>query len=143
MDSHIDDKSQVPTLNVNVGMPKEAPKSGELIKKEDITGYFAEVFSDMRADRVELDEVIQNFTDMVFNPASGEASAATKETLANLLKTKSDMADKKIKAIDLMLRAYLKEKDTFPKYLAVHQHNEYSEKRRILKNIESEEQSHE
>ena len=41
----------------------------------------------------------------------------------NLIKIKVDMTDKMSKVADMMTRVKLKEKDTFPKYLATNQNN--------------------
>jgi len=53
----------------------------------------------------------------------GDATSSTKEALVNLIKIKSDMSDKMSKVADLMTRIKLKERDTFPKYLAAQQNN--------------------
>ena len=58
---------------------------------------------------------------MVMN--DGDATSSTKEALVNLIKIKSDMSDKMSKVADLMTRIKLKERDTFPKYLAAQQNN--------------------
>ncbi len=80
-----------------------------------------EVMSDIRLDGLQVDDVLKNFIDMVMN--EGDSSGSTKEAVVNLIKTKSDLADKKIKVMELMMRAYLKETNTFPKYLAATQNN--------------------
>jgi hypothetical protein len=73
---------------------------------------------------------------MVMN--DGDASSASKEAIVNLLKIKSDISDKKAKIADLETRIKLKEKDTFPRYLAAHQQNNVvieGSKREMIKSI--------
>lgn len=132
----------LPNLNVNLAVPE---KENELVKPEQITGLSNEVLDDIRDDRKEIDEVLKNFLEMVVN--EGDATTSSKEALVNLLKLKSETADKKAKIMDLLLRAYLKEKDNgFPRYLAAHQHNQIniednSSKRQLLKTIQKEEKN--
>jgi hypothetical protein len=137
----IEKKEEVslPSLNVSVNLPAEQKEKAELVKPEQILGYCDEIFDDIREDRREIDEICKSFLDMVMN--EGDATTSSKEALVNLLKLKSDTADKKTKVFDLMMRAFLKEKDTFPRYLAAHQHNEIkitdsSDKRKLLKSFE-------
>ena len=73
---------------------------------------------------------------MIIN--DGDASSASKEAIVNLLKIKSDTSDKMSKVADLMTRVKLKEKDTFPRYLAAQQNNKVvieGSKRDLLKSI--------
>lgn len=73
---------------------------------------------------------------MVIN--DGDASSASKEAIVNLVKIKSDTADKMSKVADLMTRIKLKDKDTFPRYLAAQQNNKVvieGSKRDLLKSI--------
>jgi hypothetical protein len=54
------------------------------------------------------------------------------------MKIKSDTADKMSKVADLMTRIKLKDKDTFPRYLAAQQNNKVvieGSKRDLLKSI--------
>lgn len=131
------DENALPAMSMNVSVPTEATKQNDLIKTDDLAKCFVEIFDDIRDDRKELDDVLRPVIDMVLN--DGDSTAASKEAMVNLLKIKSDMADKKIKATDLLLRAYLKEKDSgFPKYLAQSQHNYFDDgsKRRLLKSFQ-------
>ena len=75
----------------------------------------------LREDRVALDEVLVNFIDMVMN--EGDSTSASKEAIVNLIKVKSDASDKMAKVADLMTRIKLKDRDTFPRYLAAQQNN--------------------
>jgi hypothetical protein len=80
--------------------------------------------------------VLANFIEMVMN--EGDASSASKEAIVNLMKIKSDTSDKMAKVADLMTRIKLKEKDTFPRYLAAQQNNKVvieGSKREMIKSI--------
>lgn len=134
------EKEPVPNLTVNVGAA-DAPKE-ELVKSEHILGYVSEIFSDIRENRTEIDEALRSFTDMVMN--DGDATAASKEALVNLHRLKSETTDQKTKMLDLLLKAFLKERDTSPKYFAVKQENTTnnitSDKRQLIKSFETEHQ---
>lgn len=129
----------VPTLNMNVGVP-ESKK--ELVAPEKLLNYFDTIFADIEESSKITKEVLDNFMEMIMN--KGDASSSSKEALVNLLRLYSETSDKKTKVVDLMMRAYLKESNTFPKYLAAHQHNEFkissdtSEQRKIIKSIQAE-----
>jgi len=67
-----------------------------------------------------------------------DASSASKEAIVNLLKIKTDTADKMAKIADLMTRIKLKERDTFPRYLAAQQNNKViieGSKREMIKSL--------
>lgn len=133
------DDLQIPQLNLNVNLPAEQKKE-DLVKAEQLVGYYNEILDDIRDDRKEIDEVLKSFLEMVMN--EGDATTLSKEAVVNLLKMKAEQADKKTKVVDLLMRAFLKEKDTFPRYLAAHQHNEFKidsgRKGKLLKAIASE-----
>jgi len=68
----------------------------------------------------------------------GDASSSSKEAIVNLLKINTDVNDKMSKIADLRTRMKLKEKDTFPRYLAAQQNNKVvieGSKREMLKTI--------
>jgi len=68
----------------------------------------------------------------------GDASSSSKEAIVNLLKINTDVNDKMSKIADLRTRMKLKEKDTFPRYLAASQQNNVvieGSKRDMLKTI--------
>lgn len=88
----------------------------QLIEDQQLLGIYAEILNDLRSDRKEIDDVLSNFVNMVFN--DGDATTSSKEAIVNLIKTKTDMSDKKAKVADLMTRIKLKERDTMPKWLA-------------------------
>jgi len=107
-----------------------------IIDDEQVVDLYDEILDNCRKDRDSADEVLANFIDMVMN--EGDASSASKEAIVNLLKIKSDTSDKMSKIADLMTRIKLKDKDTFPRYLAAQQNNKIvieSSKREMIKSI--------
>lgn len=127
----------LPNMNVNLALPEQA-KDTEIVKSDQLIPLYNEILHDIRDDRTEIDEVLRTFLDMVTN--EGDATTSSKEAVVNLLKLKSETADKKTRVMDLLLRAFLKEKDNgFPRYLAAKQENtiniEGSNKRKLLKSI--------
>lgn len=134
MESNKKEETQIPSVNLNINLPQETGKS-EIVEAEQIVGLCNEVLDDIRSDSSEIHEAYGNFAEMVFN--SGDATAASKEALVNLLKLKSDIADKKTRVMEMMLRAYLK--DGRPN-LTANQHNEIriedNSKRDLLQNLE-------
>ena len=76
-----------------------------------------------REDRKQVSDFIDTFADMVLN--DGDATTSSKEALINLIKTKSDIQDKMLKAADLMTRLKLKNSYAFsgPHLNALQQNN--------------------
>lgn len=111
----------VPHLNISVPDSQVNSDVSNLVKDEDLVGMYKEIIDYIKDDRKEIDNFIDNFANMVMN--DGDATSSSKEALVNLIKIKSDMTDKMSKVADLMTRIKLKEKDTFPKYLAAQQTN--------------------
>lgn len=124
----------LPQMNVTAGemMP---PKEECIIADNQIVDLYDEILKNSRDDRTKIDEVLTNFIDMVMN--DGESSPASKEAIVNLLKIRSETNDKMAKVADLMTRLKMKDRDTFPRYLAAQQNNkvviENSSKRDFLK----------
>ena len=135
-----DDKeleSLLPQINVNLPVQNNIQEEN-LISDEALVGVYAEIMDNLRKDRLEIDGLLQNFADMVIN--DGDSTSASKEALVNLVKIKSETADKMAKVADLMTRVKLKERDTFPRYLAAHQNNtiqigDNGMKRELIKQI--------
>ena len=130
----MDVDSLVPHMNVSQDMIE--PNKECIVGDKEILGLYDEILQDCRKDSVNVDEALANFLNMVMN--DGDASSASKEAIVNLLKIKSDIADKKAKVADLMTRIKLKERDTFPRYLAAQQNNKViidGGKREIIKTI--------
>ena len=129
----MDVDSLIPTMNVNdVAEPPEE----QIVENDDLLGLYQEILENCRKDRENTDEILVNFVEMVMN--EGDASSASKEAIVNLLKIKSDTSDKMSKVADLMTRIKLKERDTFPRYLAAQQNNKVvieGSKREMIKSI--------
>jgi len=93
----------------------ELAEKSNLISDDALLGVYDEILSNIRTDRTQVDELLGKFCDMVIN--DGDASNASKEALVNLVKLKTDTADKMTKIADLMTRIKLKERDTYKPYL--------------------------
>jgi hypothetical protein len=112
----------IPSMNLNLQKPGDMPQDvSALVSDTALLTMMGEVAEFVRKDRDEIDQYMARFADMVFN--EGDPTTSSKEALVNLIKMKSDTADKMSKVLDLMTRIKLKEKDTFPRYLAAHQNN--------------------
>ena len=109
----------VPSMNVS--LPAKSETEENLVTDEALMGIYGEVLSNLRDDRAQIDTFVNEFAEMVIN--SGDASSASKEALVNLIKAKVDASDKMSRIADLMTRVKLKERDTFPRYLAANQKN--------------------
>jgi hypothetical protein len=132
MDDMDDIKDVVPKMEINVPQQEEC-----IIKDETLVTLYDEILSNSRSDRTQTEEILLNFINMVMN--DGESSSASKEAIVNLMKIKSDISDKMTKIADLMTRIKLKERDTFPKFMASQQNNKIvfdGSKRQFLKRIE-------
>lgn len=129
----IDIESLIPSMTIDKNIE---PKKDDMVKDEDLWNIYNEILENCRKDRVAVDDVLVNFVDMVIN--EGDASSASKEAIVNLLKIKSDSSDKMSKIADLMTRIKLKERDTYPRYLAAQQNNKIvieGSKREMIKSI--------
>ena len=87
-----------------------------IVSDEMLLGVYGEIMENLRADRTQIDDVLNTFAEMVVN--EGDSTTSSKEALVNLLKAKSDTADKMSKVADLMTRIKLKARDTFQPYMA-------------------------
>ena len=127
-------ESLIPAMNVNTEMIE--PEKECIVKDDQILGLYDEILTNCRQDRENAGEVLANFLDMVMN--EGDATPASKEAIVNIMKIKSDTNDKMAKIADLMTRIKLKEKNTFPTYLAAQQNNKVvieGSKREMIKNM--------
>ena len=114
-----EENSLAPSMSLNLS--NQNNDVSELVSDETVVTVYEEILNNLRTDRIEVDEYLNNFADMVFN--GGDSTTSSKEALINLIKVKSDTADKMAKIADLMTRVKLKERDTFPRYLAASQNN--------------------
>ena len=95
-------------VNIESKQPVVEEYTG-LIGDEYLLGLYREILEDIRVDRIEVDGLLSNFTDMVFN--GGDVSSSSKEAVVNLAKIKSDILDKKTKMADLLTSLKIKEKN--------------------------------
>lgn len=120
--------------------PKDDNELTEIVSDDDLVNMYDNIEDMIKQDRKEVDGVLENFLNMVMN--EGDGSSASKEAIVNLLKMKSDSADKIIKIADLKTRIKLKERNTFPPYM--NQNNTYNigggkiDKRKILQKLKKE-----
>jgi len=116
-------QDSMPHINVSLhgqeSQLEEEKKS--IISDDELIGIYSEIMNCIREDRKQASDFIDTMAEMVIN--DGDATSSSKEALVNLVKIKSDMSDKMGKIADLMTRVKIKEKDTFPKYLAANQNN--------------------
>ena len=87
------------------------PADKVLIEDEALLGMYDEILTDLRKDRKQVSYFAKQFGEMVLN--GGDSSTSSKEALVNLLKIKSDTADKMAKIADLMTRLKMKERSTY------------------------------
>lgn len=113
-------KELMPSLNMGVDNGNQDDGKA-LVSDEMLLGIYGEILEEVRNDRGQVDEVLSRFLDMVMN--DGDSTTSSKEAVVNLLRIKTEQADKATKIADLMTRVRLKERDTFPRYLAAQQNN--------------------
>jgi len=113
-------QSLIPAMNVNVPAVSDQPEN-PLVSDETLLGAYNEILVNLRDDREKASDFMEQFAEMVIN--GGDASSASKEALVNFLKIRSDANDKMAKIAELMTRIKMKDKDTFPRYLAAKQNN--------------------
>jgi hypothetical protein len=111
----------VPQMSLPTTVDSQEDQISKIVSDEQLVGVYNEIIDNIRQDRRQVEEYINNFADLVIN--EGDSTSASKEALVNLVKIKSDMSDKMSKVADLMTRIKLKDKDTFPRYLAASQNN--------------------
>lgn len=128
-----EEATMLPSVALNVNLPEQ---TNPIVEAQQIVGIYQEILEDIRKDRDEIENAYTNFAEMVFN--AGDATAASKEALVNLLKLKSDSADKKSKVMDTLMRAFL---SGAPKQVNATQHNDFriedNSKRQLIDDISS------
>jgi hypothetical protein len=102
----LDDLLPQPAMNVAVPTLEKAPDASALISDDQYLGLLDEIINNIREDRKQVSEYIDNMADMVIN--DGDATTSTKEALVNLVKVKTDLQDKMLKLADLKTRLKLK-----------------------------------
>jgi len=112
----------LPKMNVSAPIPQQPQEQlPAIIEAEELKAMYDDIISGLKVEKEEIQGIQDKFEDMVMN--DGDASSSSKEALVNLIKIKSDISDKMIKVADLKTRIVLKEKNTFPPYLAANQTN--------------------
>lgn len=109
----------IPALNVNVPPPQKEEKP--LVTNEEMIDFYKKILLYCEEDRTEANDAFKTFMDMAVN--DGDASHSTKEVMVQLLKIRTESTDKMTKVMDLLMRYVLKDRDTFPRYLAANQEN--------------------
>lgn len=130
----------VPVMNVQLAENKQEKQ--ELVNSEKMLGLLNEVMDDIREEKKSIEEITSIFQEMVIN--GGDSSNSSKEALVNLIRLRAECADRKTKIVDLAMRAFLKQNDTFPKYLTAVQNNEFKSapnRRQLIKAMEEEKQT--
>jgi len=107
----------IPQMNVNVPTAQQQEEK-VLIADEVWMGWCTEILNNLRQERQEVDEVKQSLVEMVVN--EGDSTSASKEAMTKMFEIKASISEKMTRVLDLATRVKLKERDTFPKYLAVH-----------------------
>ena len=121
---------QVPPMNLMVGNPNSTESP---INDNDLLNIYSEIMGDLRNDRKEIDCLLNNFVEMVMN--EGDSSSASKEAVVNLIKVKSDIADKMTKIADLMTTLRLKDKSVSKLTANQTNHIHITDKRNLLETI--------
>jgi len=119
----------VPPMNVAVAQPTESTT----ITDSDLQTIYAEILDDLRSDRKEVDILLNNFVEMIMN--EGDSSSSSKEAVVNLVKVKTDIADKKAKVADLMTSLRLKDKQMSKVTANQTNHIHITDKRAILETL--------
>lgn len=104
-DDFSEDDLDLPQMNVTVPTQQGSDASA-LISDSQYLGVLDEIMNNIREDRKQVSDYIDNIADMVIN--DGDATTSSKEALVNFVKIKTDLSDKMLKAADLMTRLKLK-----------------------------------
>lgn len=100
-----EDDLDLPQMNVSLPV-QQASDASALITDDQYLGVLDEIMNNIREDRKQVSDYIDNIADMVIN--EGDATTASKEALVNFFKIKTDLQDKMLKTADLMTRLKLK-----------------------------------
>lgn len=120
----------VPPINILMANPQVCQAS---ITDQDLQNIYTEILDDLRSDRAEINTLLNSFVEMVMN--EGDSTSASKEAVVNLVKVKTDIADKKAKIADLMTTLRLKEKTVSKLTANQTNHIHITDKRAILETI--------
>lgn len=120
---------------VNITLENKSPVVNQttLVEDEYLLELYKEILEDIRVDRIEVDGLLANFTDMVFN--GGDVSGSSKEAVVNLAKIKTDILDKKTKMADLLTSLKIKEKNASKSSTNQTNHIHITDRRSIIEAI--------
>jgi len=115
--------SELPIPAMNVGVPQQVSTKDEkpLVTNDEMVDIYKKIIGHCEEDRNEANDLFQCLKDMVIN--DGDANHSTKEAMIQALRIRCEAADKETKVMDLLMRYILKDRDTFPRYLAANQEN--------------------
>jgi hypothetical protein len=133
------DGTHLPQMNVNMPLATKKDEEVVVVKNEQMIDLYNEILQFCREDRKDADGAFKTFLEMVVN--DGDATSSSKEAMVQLLRIRVEATDKMTKVMDLLMRYVLKDRDTFPKYLAAKQENnivikDKSTKRQFLERLE-------
>lgn len=139
MEENKDLEHLIPQMNVNVPTNPQPQEEQALIPDDVWMGWCQEILNNLRQERQEVDDVKNSLVEMVIN--DGDSTSASKEAMTKLFEIKAGISEKMTKVLDLATRVKLKERDTFPRYLAAHQNNtitigDGAAKRELIKQIQ-------
>jgi hypothetical protein len=102
-----DDLDDFTVPQMNVSIPEStAVDASHLISDNQYLTVLEGIMNEIKEDRKQVSDYIDTFADMVIN--DGDATTSSKEAFVNLVKIKTDLADKSLKIADLMTRLKLK-----------------------------------
>jgi hypothetical protein len=114
--------SEMPLPALNVNIPQQGVKEeNPLVTNDEMAEMYKKIFAYSEKDREDAGELFNTLKDMAIN--DGDASHSTKEAMIQALRIRCESADKMTKVMDLLMRYILKDRDTFPRYLAANQEN--------------------
>ena len=108
--------------------PTKANVVGPLFEDDELLSLASETLNNMRGDRKQLDTLISNFVEMVFN--EGDSTTASKEALVALMVAKTNMSDKQMKLLEMIAKFKLKEMADAPKTVTVQENYHFGGSRR-------------
>jgi hypothetical protein len=113
--------SEFPVPQMNLNMQSAQKEETPVVTNTDMIEIYKKILSYCEEDRTEANDAFKTFMDMAVN--DGDASHSTKECMVQLLRIRCESTDKMTKVMDLLMRYVLKDRDTFPRYLAANQEN--------------------
>lgn len=110
-----EEESELTTNNESkVPAEQEGRDLSTLVPDEMLMGVYGELFTNLKDDRKQIEDLLSTFADMVIN--EGDSTTSSKEALTKLVDAKANNVDKMVKIADLMTRIKLKERDTYKPY---------------------------